>query len=301
MRIAVASGKGGTGKTTVAVNLALSMTDAHRRTSYCDCDVEAPNGHVFLKPQDQGTETVNVLIPQVNQDLCDGCKLCADICEFSAIIVMKGTVVTYPELCHSCGGCRLVCPHKAITEVPRPVGEIESGRSGAIGYVGGRLTIGEASAVPLIRQVKEKLPASGIAIIDAPPGTSCPVIETVRDADYVILVTEPTPFGFNDLKLAIETMQQLKRPFGVVINRADIGNDEVETYCREQGIEVLLRIPFSREIAETYSRGDVLIERFEEQRELYKKLAGRLLDMQPDRKADVKTIRTQSYTVRIHR
>ncbi len=282
MKIAVASGKGGTGKTTVAVNLAHIFAENGSRVEYCDCDVEAPNGHVFLKPSQVQKENVYVPIPEVDADKCDGCKLCADICEFSAIIVIKGNVVTYPELCHGCGGCTLVCPQKAITEVNRPIGEMETGQSGPIRFISGKLTIGEATAVPLIRQVKQKLSTDTvISIVDAPPGTSCPVIEAVRGMDYVVLVTEPTPFGLNDLILAVETMQALQLPFGVIINRDGVGDDAVETYCREQGIEILLRIPFSRQVAEAYSRGGVLVEQLPDLHDLFGKLAARLLELEP--------------------
>jgi len=277
MKIAIASGKGGTGKTTVAVNLALSFADFNLQTVYCDCDVEAPNGHIFLKPTSLHKETVTVPVPRVNQELCDGCRKCAEICQFGAVVVIKGTVIIYPELCHGCGGCQLVCPQRAIEEIDRPVGEIETGEAGNIRYIGGRLNIGEVRAVPLIHKLKTKLAPDLVTVIDAPPGTSCPVIETLRGVDYVILVTEPTPFGLNDLILALETVHTLGIPCGVVINRSDIGDDAVEEYCDLHGVEILRKIPFSREIAEAYSRGNILVDTIPDQRRLYASFAGQLM------------------------
>lgn len=273
MRIVVASGKGGTGKTTVAVNLALTFAKIESGVCYLDCDVEAPNGHVFLSPQVEQTKTAALLVPQVNPELCDGCGKCSDICRFGAIVVMRKKVLTYPELCHSCGGCKLVCPQKAITETERAIGIVETGHSHGIQYAAGRMNVGEASAVPLIRKVKAEMPNDGLVIIDAPPGTSCPVIETMRDSDYVVLVTEPTPFGLNDLRLAVETTRKLARPFGVIINRSDIGDGQVEQYCLDEGITVLASIPFSREIGETYAQGLILIDHIPAQASLYTELA----------------------------
>jgi len=271
--IAVASGKGGTGKTTVATNLASVLKDTGERVAYLDCDVEEPNAHIFLKPELGSSKVVDALVPEVDLKACDGCGKCGEICQFSAIVVLNGKPLTFPELCHSCGGCSLVCPRGAITERARPQGVIERGVAGGIAFTHGKLDIGEPSAVGLIREVKQRIPAEGTILIDAPPGTSCPVIEAVKDVDYIILVTEPTPFGLNDLKLAVETVRQLDCPFGVVINRADIGDDGVTRYCENNGINVLLSIPDDRRIAEAYSRGRLAIEAVPEYREVFLALA----------------------------
>ncbi len=254
-RIAVASGKGGTGKTTIATNLALVAASQGLDVSYLDCDVEEPNGHIFLKPEIETTTPVNVSVPVVDEAKCTSCGKCADICQYSAIALLGKTVLTFPNLCHACGGCMLVCPTGAITETGRDIGVVEEGMAGGVRFVHGKLRIGEAMSPPLIRAVKKRTRESGLTIIDAPPGTSCPVIQSVRGADYVVLVTEPTPFGLNDLKLAVEMLRVLKLPFGVVVNRADMGDDAVFDYCRDESISVLLRIPDDRRIAEAYSRG----------------------------------------------
>jgi len=228
--------------------------------TYADCDVEEPNGHLFLKPRIDREIPVGVPIPQVDDELCNHCGLCAEICQYGAIASLPETTLVYPGLCHSCGGCQLVCPENAITETQRTVGVVELGRAGRVGFVGGRLRVGEAQSPPLIRAVKSGLSTNGTNIIDAPPGTSCPVIEAVKDSDYVLLVTEPTPFGLHDLKLAVEMLRLLGLPFGVVINRADIGDDEVIRYCELNDLDILLQIPDQRRIAEAYSRGIPALE-----------------------------------------
>jgi len=276
MKIAVASGKGGTGKTTVATNLAATIASHGHQAAYLDCDVEAPNGHIFLKPIIQQQKTASIPVPNVNLDLCDGCGECGKICQFSAIVAVKKTVLTFPELCHGCGGCSLACPIDAITEKDREIGTVEIGVSGSIRYVAGRLNIGEAMSPPLIRAVKNEMPQNGIVIIDSPPGTSCPVVEAVQGSDYVLLVTEPTPFGLNDLKLAVDTVRALSIPFGVVINRWGLGDDRVEEYCRREQIPILTRIPDDRDIAVLYSKGELLIEVSESMRKIYNDLIDRL-------------------------
>lgn len=278
MKVAIASGKGGTGKTTVAVNLALTLAKTNYRVSFIDCDVEAPNGHLFLSPQIETTRTASLLVPKIDMELCDKCGKCSDICRFGAIVAMRKKVLTYPELCHSCGGCHLVCPQKAITEIEREIGTVEIGYARGIRVTSGRLNIGEASAVPLIRNVKNETQKEGITIIDAPPGTSCPVIEAIRRTDYVVLVTEPTPFGMNDLKLAVETTRKLSLPFGVVINRSGLGDDRTEEYCHDENIPVLASIPFSREISEIYAQGLPLIDHIPAQAELFMELADRVTE-----------------------
>ena len=252
MKVAIASGKGGTGKTTVAVNLALC---AGGEVCLLDCDVEEPNAHIFLDPTIERRRTITLPVPQVDEAKCTACGECGRICQFSAIVSLKAKALTFPDLCHGCGGCTLVCPEGAITEVPREVGVLEQGRAGEVAFAHGRLRIGEVLSPPLIHAVKACATDDGLNIIDAPPGTSCPVIEAVRNTDFVVLVTEPTPFGLNDLKLAAEMVHALGLPFGVVINRADAGDDRVQTWCRDETVDVLAEVPDSRDVAEAYSRG----------------------------------------------
>ena len=258
MRIAIASGKGGTGKTTVAVNLACVLAECGEKVQYLDCDVEEPNGHIFLKPQITATESVGIPVPVVDEKKCTGCRKCAEVCQYHAIAVLQKALV-FPELCHGCGGCTLVCPTGAIREVNRSIGVVETGSAGAVGFVQGRLNVGEPLAPPLIRAVKKRAVTDGVAIMDAPPGTSCPVVTTVRDSDFVLLVTEPTPFGLNDLRLTVEMIRQLGLRYGVVINRADSGDQRVRDYCAMEDIPVLLEIPDDRRVAEAYSRGHMAV------------------------------------------
>jgi len=262
MIISVASGKGGTGKTTIAVNLALSLDNVQ----LLDCDVEEPNAHIFLKPEIKEKIPAFIPIPEVDEEKCNTCGKCREVCAYHAIAVIpssngdKGSVLIFPHLCHGCGACSLLCPQKAIKEVDKEIGVIELGTSGNIQFGHGKLNVGEIMAPPLIRQVKKHINPTRIVIIDAPPGTSCPVIAAVKESDYCILVTEPTPFGLNDLILAVEVLKKLKVPFGVVINRSDIGDDKVDKYCQDNKIPVLLRIPFDRDIAFLYSRGIPLVQ-----------------------------------------
>ncbi len=275
MIISIASGKGGTGKTTVATNLALSIVDSNLEAigpvrkpalqddridisngvQFLDCDVEEPNAHIFLKPEITSSESIGIPVPQINKDKCDSCGKCSQVCAYNAIAVIKGKVLVFPELCHGCGGCMLLCPQKAITEGRREVGIVEKGRAGEIEFVHGKLKIGEAMSPPLIRAVKSNVDSNKTAIIDVPPGTSCPVIEAVKGSDFCILVTEPTPFGLNDLILAVEVLRILQIPFGIVINRADVGDEKVKGYCQRERIPILMHIPMDREIAMAYSRG----------------------------------------------
>jgi MinD superfamily P-loop ATPase len=259
IRITIASGKGGTGKTTIAVNLAYVLAQQGEAVHLVDCDVEEPNAHIFLKPQLEGLRPVSIPTPEVDAALCTGCGECGEMCQYGAIVVVMKKVLTFPALCNGCGGCMLVCPEKAITEVPREIGVIEEGTAGRMRFTHGVLNVGEARATPIIRELTRN-PAGKTVILDAPPGTSCPVVESVRSADYVVLVTEPTPFGLNDLELAVGMVRELEKPFAVVINRADTGDDSVGDYCTEQDIPVPLEIPDSREIAEAYSRGELIAE-----------------------------------------
>jgi len=268
MQIAVASGKGGTGKTTIATNLALTLSGEGKSVRYLDCDVEEPNGHIFLKPRIQRTEKVAVPVPQVDAALCTGCGQCGHICQFSAIVCIQKKVLTFPELCRGCGGCLLICPEKAISEIPREVGWVEEGHGEGVEFVHGRLKIGEAMAPPLIREVKRHILVDGVTIIDAPPGTSCPVIEAIKGTDFVLLVTEPTPFGLNDLKLAVEVVRALRILLAVLLNRCDLGDEEVKGYCREERIDILCEIPEDRRIALAYSQGAMAIRAIPEYREV---------------------------------
>ncbi len=272
MRIAVASGKGGTGKTTVATNLAYVASRNGRSVTYVDCDVEEPNGHIFLKPQFESSTPVGTLIPQVDDAKCTHCGKCGEICQYSAIAAMEKAVLVFAELCHGCGGCSLVCPTGAISEVLHETGTVEVGSAGAVRFVHGLLNVGEPMSPPVIRAVKAAAPAADLVIFDVPPGTSCPVIESVRDSDFVILVTEPTPFGLNDLKLAVEMVRALKLPFGVVINRADLGDGETRSYCQRNRIGILQEVPDDRKIAEAYSRGVLAGEAMDEYRSLFARL-----------------------------
>ncbi|MGQ9636082.1 MAG: ATP-binding protein [Bryobacteraceae bacterium] len=278
MKLAIASGKGGTGKTTVATNLAWLAARNGQSVAYLDCDVEEPNGHLFLRPRIECSRPIGRLYPLVDENLCTQCGLCGEICQYSAIVCVAGKVLVYPELCHACGGCALVCRPGAITEVLRETGKLETGFAGPVQFVHGLLNIGEAMSAPLIRQVKAAAPEADLVIIDSPPGTSCPVIESVRGADAVVLVTEPTPFGLNDLKLAIGMVRAMKLPFGVVINRAGFGDQETQEHCRRQGIQILAEIPDDRLVAEAYSRGDLACETVPEFRERLESLLARLSD-----------------------
>jgi len=256
MIVSVASGKGGTGKTTVAVNLALLLgQEESNRVQFADCDVEEPNAHLFLRPEIENREEVYIPVPEVNLNRCTYCGRCSEVCAYNAIAVVKEKVLVFKELCHGCGGCMLLCPDKAISERNREIGVIEEGRANSIGFLQGRLNIGEPMATPIIRTMKKKLKSSHLNIVDVPPGTSCPVIEAVKESDFTILVTEPTPFGLNDLILAVDVVRQLGIAHGVVINQADIGDDEVKKYCRRESIPVIGEIPYDRDIAVLYSHG----------------------------------------------
>jgi len=269
MKISVASGKGGTGKTTVSVNLARTMDTP---VQLLDCDVEEPNAHLFLKGDKVKEEIVTIPVPQVDESLCDGCGECSKFCEYHAIVTFGTAPLIFPEMCHGCGGCARVCPPKAITEVGRRIGVVETMTAENITLIGGRLDVGIAMAPPLIRAVKERLQKDMTAILDAPPGTSCPVIAAIRDTDLVLLVTEPTPFGLNDLSLAVDMVREIKIPFGVVVNRMGSGDDRIHDYCEKEGISILLEIPDDRKIAESYSRGVLMIDALPQYRELFENL-----------------------------
>jgi len=269
--ISVASGKGGTGKTLVATSLALSLQN-RKPVQFLDCDVEEPDAHIFLKPSLNHKQVVSIPIPRVDEKKCTHCGRCAEVCAYNAIAVIGEKVLIFPELCHGCGACSYLCPEGALSELNREVGVLEAGQSKGIQFIHGKLAVGEAMAVPVIREVKKHINRERLAIIDVSPGTSCPVVEAVRDSDFCLLVTEPTPFGLNDLALAIDMLNKLSIPSGVVINRDGAGDSKVEDYCHKEGIPILLRIPLNIEIARLYSKGITLVEGMPQWREAFIKL-----------------------------
>ncbi|MFC1840106.1 P-loop NTPase [Thermodesulfobacteriota bacterium] len=273
MIISIASGKGGTGKTTVATNMAASL---EKGVTLLDCDVEEPNAHLFINPVIDEKETITTPVPEIDESKCTLCGKCSEICQFKAIAIIADTILPFTDLCHSCGGCMEVCPEGAISWTGRELGVMEKGHKNGIRFIHGRLRVGEAMSPPLIRKVREYEGVNGLTIIDAPPGTSCPVIASMKNTDFVILVTEPTPFGLHDLKLAVGAVKLLKIPCGIIINRSDLGDEKVRDFAREEDITILMEIPFERRIAESYSRGELVIESIPEWKgkflELYNKI-----------------------------
>jgi len=266
--VSIASGKGGTGKTSVAVNIAVSIGDAQ----LIDCDVEEPNAHLLLHPKIVSEEPVYTLVPSINEELCDHCGKCSTFCQYKAIFAVGEIILILQELCHGCGGCILICPKGAINEGKHKIGAIKRGHKDNLELIYGELEVGEPMATPLIRQLKRHIDKNKNVILDAPPGASCPVIETVKGVDYCILVTEPTPFGLHDLKIIVQVLEDMSIPFGVVINRAGIGDRKVYDYCREKNIPILLEIPYDRRIAELYSRGIPFSLEMTEYREKFRDL-----------------------------
>jgi MinD superfamily P-loop ATPase len=282
MIIAVASGKGGTGKTTVATALAQTLSRADFSVSCLDCDVEAPNAHIFIQPSLDYHKDVELLIPKVDADLCTGCGRCAEVCQFHAIVVLGGQTLVFPEMCHGCGSCAMVCPEDAITEVPQTLGVLEGGFSPeGINFGHGLLNVGEPMAVPVITQLKKwrDYMDADVVVIDSPPGASCPVVESVRGADFVLLVTEPTPFGLHDLRQAYELTRVINIPTGLIINRDGIGNADVDEYCQEIGLPILMRIPLEREIGHGIAQGKTLLEIHPEYEEVFQELHTRIANL----------------------
>jgi len=275
MIISVASGKGGTGKTLVATSLALSLKDTYD-VQLLDCDVEEPDDHVFMKPSITHSEAVSIPVPSVDEEKCTHCGRCAEVCAFNAIAIIKQTILVFPELCHGCGACSYLCPEKAISEVANNIGVIETGDANGIDFVQGRLDIGQMMAPPVIRKVKEPVDNNKLTIIDASPGTSCPVAEAIKGSDFCLLVTEPTPFGLNDLILAVETVRKLGIPCGVVLNRAGVGDGKTEEYCQKENIPIMLTIPLDTAIASFYSRGIALVEGMPQYRNSFIELFGKV-------------------------
>lgn len=277
MIISIASGKGGTGKTLVATSLALALKDIMPVT-LLDCDVEEPNDHIYVKARLTRTSQVTVPVPFVDESMCTSCGVCHDVCAFNAIAVLGSAVLVFKELCHGCGACTRFCPVGAITEVPHEIGIVEEGEANGLSFVDGVLTIGQPMAPPIIRNVKQHAAQDGLTVIDASPGTSCPVVEAVSGSDFCLLVTEPTPFGLHDLKLAVETMRELGIPHGAIINRAGIGDARTEEYCHHEGVPVLMTIPFDRRIAQSYSQGTPLVEALPEYRQRFLELFERITE-----------------------
>ncbi len=273
MKIAIASGKGGTGKSTIAVNLAYYLSEyKDKKISLLDCDVEEPNCHIFLKPEIINREKIFLSIPDIDNEKCTGCGKCVEICRFNSLALVKNKIMVFPELCHSCGGCWLVCPEKAISKAQREVGELIDGKSYSLNLTYGKTRIAEPMSPPLINAVKKWGKDFDIQIIDCPPGTSCPMIAGIEGTDYVILVTEPTPFGLYDLKLAVEVVRKLGFKFGIVINKSSHNDHLIENYAKSEDIDLLAKLQDNRSIAKVYSKGEVILEKLPEYKELFKNL-----------------------------
>jgi MinD superfamily P-loop ATPase len=282
MIISVASGKGGTGKTLVATSLALSLKDTCK-VQLLDCDVEEPNDHIFLKPVITRNEAVYLPVPRVDEEKCTYCGKCAEVCAYRAVAVFPKHVMVFPNLCHGCGACSYLCPEEAITEEEKKMGVVESGQSDGVAFVQGKLTVGEAMPTPVIRKVKDYVNRDGIVIIDVSPGTSCPVVQSIKGSDFCLLVTEPTPFGLNDLVLAVETVKELNIPCGLVINRDGIGDARVEEYCHKENMHILLTIPLDTEVARLYSRGVTLAEGMPQRKESFLGLFDKIRELVDER------------------
>lgn len=288
MKIAIASGKGGTGKTTLSTNLAAYIAES-QKVVLSDLDVEEPNSGLFIKGALIKEENKFTMKPEWKEDKCTLCGLCQEVCNFNAIVKLGNEIVVFPELCHSCYACSELCPTNALPMVPQKMGVLKHFEKNGISFIESRLDIGQEQAVPLIAQtlefVDENFPDISIKLYDSPPGTSCPVIEATKDADFIILITEPTPFGFNDLKLAVETMKKLEKKFAVVINRFGIGNDDVVEYCEKENIPLIAKIPNNRKVAELYSRGELIYDKIPEVKQELKKITDYILKILKPNKA----------------
>lgn len=267
MKIAVLSGKGGVGKTLVSVNLAA----IEGVSTYIDCDVEEPNGHLFFKPKDVLEEEISVKIPKVDNELCNGCRKCVEFCNFNALAYIKDKLIIFEEICHSCGGCVLLCPDKALTEKNRVIGKVEKGRSEQVTVYTGILNIGEASGIPIIDNLldKNKFLSDQLVVIDCPPGSACSVMESIQDADYCILVAEPTLFGVHNLNMVYELVQLFNKPFGVVLNKCLEGENPAEEFCKEKGITILARIPFDNELGTLTSNAEIAVRKSNRFRDMF--------------------------------
>jgi len=280
VNIAISSGKGGTGKTFISTNIAYVLAKKGEKVRYLDCDVEEPNGHLFLKPEIYKEEDVTLIAPcGVDEDKCIKCGKCAEACHYNAIAIVNDKVLFFNELCHVCGGCKIVCPVDAIVEKERKIGVIRHGKSGEIDFHYALLETAEGGMSPrLVKRVKE-CAGEGINILDSSPGTACPVVETVKEADLCVLVTDPTPFGINDLKLAVDMSREIGQEPVIVVNRAEYYNDELKDYCRGEKLEMIGEIPDDRQIAETYSVGDIVVEKLPQYREPFEKIASRMIEL----------------------
>jgi len=277
MKISVASGKGGTGKTTVATNLALSIGACQ----FLDCDVEEPNAHIFLQPKITERKQVFSNVPLIKTSVCTNCGVCAENCEFNALVQLPNHVIFFADLCMSCNACQMLCPQNAISMTKREIGELRIGNGkGNISFVDGMLRIGTPRSIPIISAVKDCIDESKITILDAPPGNSCPVIETINETDFCLLVTEPTPFGLWDLRIAVEVTKKLKLPTGVIINRYGLGYEKaIEDYCKEENIPILMIIPFERSIAVAYSEGITLVHQNKNWKTKFKELFEKIQEL----------------------
>ena len=277
MIVNVLSGKGGTGKTTVSTNLAYVLREAGKDVQLLDADVEEPNTHVFFDIDVEEERSVDILLPVVDKEKCTLCGECAKVCQFGAIVVFPKTVMVFDYLCHGCGACSMICPEKAISERPKSIGKIVYGKTReGIKYGMGLLNIGEPSGVRIIREMKKGMKDAEITVIDSPPGTSCPVVESLRRSDFAILVTESTPFGLHDLKMAVRVVREMEIEMGVVINRYDPNFTDLEEYLESEGIPVLMKIPFDRKIAALYSRGEIFSKHLKEWKEEFLKMFERI-------------------------
>jgi MinD superfamily P-loop ATPase len=276
VQIAVVSGKGGTGKTLVATSLALSLKDVQ----LLDADVEEPNSSLFLRHQVQPIGKAEIPVPDIDKEICTQCGKCSDSCEYNALANLPGEVLLFEKICHGCGVCSAVCPVNAITERYRPIGTIYSGKEENLLFNYGELIVGEELATPVISKLKEYVKEDKeYVIIDSPPGSSCSMVETVIDTDFVLLIGEPTPFGFSDMKIVVEALRHLNKRFGVIINKDGIGNEEMEEYCKNEQIPILMKIPFDLEIAKQYSFGKTLVQAFPKWHEEFTQLAIKIKEL----------------------